>query len=257
MFDTHAHIHDTAYDGDREAMLERASAAGVARIMTIGTDLTQSVRAYDTARRYGLDYTIGIHPHEAKDAPEDVGAALDAILRSAATPPRAIGEMGFDFYYNHSSKEAQRRVFLQQLRYARERGLPAVFHLRDAFDEFFEVLGEEAGGKLRGVVHCFTGNTVQARTIVERFDLVLGIGGVVTFKTAQDVRDAVLAVGLDRIVLETDCPYLAPVPHRGKRNEPAFLADTAGAVAALFGTTPEEVRRRTDETASALLGPPA
>jgi TatD DNase family protein len=254
MFDTHAHIHDPAFDTDRDDMLARARAAGVDRIMTIGTDLEDSRRAQTVAHRYGLFYAIGIHPHEAESAPADVAAALDAVIATGTSPPRAIGEMGLDYYYNHSPKDAQRRVLEQQLRFARERGLPAVFHQRDAFADFVAILREEPAGSVRGVVHCFTGSPAEAELLVGAFGLRLGIGGVATFKNAQNVRDAVVAVGLEHIILETDCPYLAPIPHRGSRNEPAFMSATAAHLADLFSISTAELTARTSATANALFG---
>jgi TatD DNase family protein len=254
MFDTHAHIHDPAFDADREEMLARARAAGVERIMTIGTDVADSRRAQETAARHGLDYAIGIHPHEAKDAPDDVAAALEAIAGAADRPPRAVGETGLDFYYHHSPRDAQRRVLIEQLRFANARALPLVFHQRDAFDDFVAVLRAETDRSLRGVVHCFTGDAAQARLLVDEFGLRLGIGGVVTFKSAQNVRDAVKTVGLDHLILETDCPYLAPVPHRGNRNEPAYVAATAAFIATLLETPLEDVVARTTATAESLFG---
>jgi len=253
MFDTHAHVHDAAFDVDRDAMLARARDAGVTRLITVGTDMADSARAQATAAAHGLDYAIGIHPHEAAGAPEDIPAALDALSRAGARPPQAIGEMGLDYYYDHSPRDVQRRVLVAQLRYACERGIPAIFHQRDAFDDFVAVL-EEHGAGVRGVVHCFTGDTAAAKRFTSDFGLFLGIGGVATFKTAGNVRDAVQAVGLDRIILETDCPYLAPVPHRGKRNEPAFMAATAATVATLFGLRPHEIVARTTANAASLFG---
>jgi TatD DNase family protein len=254
MFDTHAHVQDARFDDDRDAVLARAKAAGVERIMTIGTDLADSRQAAAVAAHYGLDYALGIHPHEAKDAPRDVAAAFDELVAQAESPPRAVGEMGLDYYYDHSPRDVQKRVLVAQLRYARERGLPAVFHQRDAFDDFVATLREERAAPLRGVVHCFTGTAEEARVLVGEFGLRLGIGGVVTFKTAEPLREAVVAVGLEHIVLETDCPYLAPVPHRGARNEPAFVAATAARLAELFGTTVDEIVTRTTATARSLFG---
>ena len=254
MFDTHAHIQDAVFDPDRVEMLARAREAGVTRIMTIGTDLADSRRAQATAAEFGLDYAIGIHPHEAEDAPEDIAAAFDAVVAEGARPPSAIGELGLDYFYEHSPKEAQRRVMIAQVAYARERDLPLVFHQRDAFEDFVSILRGTVSGPLRGVVHCFTGEPEHARILVDEFDLKLGIGGVLTFKNAQNVRDSVLAVGLEKLILETDCPYLAPIPHRGRRNEPAFMAATAALLAKLFQTTVEDVVERTDATARALLG---
>jgi TatD DNase family protein len=253
MFDTHAHVHDAAFDTDRDAMLARARAAGVTRILSVGTDLETSKAAADVAARYGLDYSIGIHPHDAAGAPDDLAAAFDALAAGAAHAPRAIGEMGLDYYYDHSPRDRQRAVLAAQLRYAAERGLPAIFHQRDAFDDFDAVLAEHGRG-IRGVVHCFTGNTEQAKRMTGEYGLFLGIGGVATFKTAQQVRDAVLAVGLEHIILETDCPYLAPVPHRGSRNEPAFIEATAALLAKLFGIAPAEIVSRTTENAVSLFG---
>jgi TatD DNase family protein len=253
MFDTHAHVHDPAFDADRDAMLARARGAGVTRILTVGTDLATSAAAQAAAGAHGLDYAIGIHPHEAREAPEDLEAAFDALIARGERPPRALGEMGLDYYYDHSPREDQRRVLVRQMRYARERGLPAIFHQRDAFDDFTAVLAEHAEG-LRGVVHCFTGDTAQARRLTGEYGFFLGIGGVATFKSAQNVRDAVTAVGLQHIILETDCPYLAPVPHRGTRNEPAFLTATAALLADLFGVPAPELVARTTANAVSLFG---
>jgi TatD DNase family protein len=258
MFDTHAHIHDTAYDDDREKMLGRAWEAGISRIVTVGCDLSDSKRALDVVQSHGayaLDASIGIHPHAAKEAPADIAGAFDALLASAARPPIAVGETGLDYYYANSPRDAQRRVFVEQLRYARERALPLIFHTRDAYDDFVEILRAEFKAPMRGVVHCFTGDTRQAETYVKEFGLLLGIGGVLTFKNAQTLRDAVLATGLEHILLETDCPYLAPVPYRGQRNEPAYAAATAEKLAEIFGIAQAEVVATTTTTAIAFFEP--
>jgi TatD DNase family protein len=254
IFDTHAHLHDPSFDADREVTLERASAAGVGRILTVGCDLRDSERAAAAAVRHGLDWSLGVHPHEAKDAPTDISAAFDALTERAARRPVAVGETGLDYYYDHSPREVQRAVMRAQIRYARERTLPVIFHHRDAFDDFVAVLRDEWTAPMRGVVHCFTGDSTQARTLTEEFGLLLGIGGVVTFKNAQPLRDAVGAIGLDRVILETDAPYLAPVPHRGSRNEPAFITATAAMVATIFGISDRDVAERTTATATELFG---
>jgi TatD DNase family protein len=254
IFDTHAHLHDPSFDADRDLTLQRASAAGVARILTVGCDLCDSERAAGVAARYGLDWSIGVHPHEAKDAPADIPAAFDALRGRAARPPVAVGETGLDYYYDHSPRDVQRAVMRAHVRYALERELPVIFHHRDAFDDFVAALRDEWAAPMRGVVHCFTGDTMQARRLTEEFGLLLGIGGVLTFKNAQPLRDAVGAVGLDRLILETDAPYLAPVPHRGSRNEPAFITATAAMVATIFGISDREVAERTTATACGLFG---
>lgn len=199
--------------------------------------------------------TIGIHPHEAAGAPADIAAAFDALRALAPVRVVGVGETGLDYYYDHSPHDAQARVLRAQLDYARERALPVVFHQRDAYEDFIAILRERwDAGRQRGVIHCFTGTAAQAQTFVGEFGMNLGIGGVVTFKTAEPLRDAVRAVGLEPLVLETDCPYLAPIPHRGKRNEPAFVADTAAVVARVLGRSLDEVTAATTRNARALFG---
>jgi TatD DNase family protein len=256
MIDTHAHVHDHKFDEDREATVARARAAGVEAIVTIGCDISDSERAIRTAETYGLLATIGIHPHEAKDAPVDIAAAFDRLRAGAQAPIVAIGETGLDYHYNHSPAEDQRRVVRAQIAYAAANALPVVFHQREAFDDFVAILRETWDRTtMRGVVHCFTGDAAQARTFVDEFGMLLGIGGVVTFKTAEPTRDAVRAVGLAAIVMETDCPYLAPVPYRGKRNEPAFIVESASAVANILAIDRGEVIAATTATARRFFGP--
>ena len=240
MIDSHAHVQDPAFDADRTAMLERARTAGVEEIITIGTDIDDSRRALDISKGPGVFASIGIHPHEAEGAPPDIASAFDALSEQSGRPV-AIGECGLDYYYDHSPRDRQREVFVAQLRYARERELPLIFHQRDAYDDFVEILEAEFGGGMRGVVHCFTGSAEQAARLAGGFGLKLGIGGVLTFKTAENVREAVRHVGLEPIILETDCPYLAPVPYRGKRNEPAFMVKSAEKVAEILERSYDDV----------------
>ncbi len=254
MIDTHAHVHDKAFDDDREAVIERARATGITAIVNAAEDVVDSARAIATARARGMYAAVGIHPHEAIDAPADIAAAFGGLLHEPEVV--AIGETGLDYYYDHSPRDAQRNVLRAQLRIAREQKLPVIFHHRDAYDDFLTILREEFVPGMRGVIHCFTGNAQQARTYVDEFGLQLGIGGVMTFKNAQQVRDAICAVGLAPLVLETDCPYLAPVPHRGQRNEPAFITAIATRLADLLDRPLEEVVKTTDETAQKLFNLP-
>jgi len=253
VFDTHAHVHAAAFDVDRPPMLARAREAGVGTILTVGCDLEDSRRALEVAGEFNLLAAIGIHPHEAKSAPGDLPAAFDALIAGAARPPVALGEMGLDYYYEHSPRPRQRAVLVEQLRFARARQFPVIFHHRDAYEDFLAILRAEFVPPMRGVVHCFTGDRRQAWAFAE-FGLLLGIGGVATFKTAEALRDAVKAVGLDRIILETDCPYLAPIPHRGKRNEPAFITATTECVAGILQVPAETVVAKTTANARALFG---
>jgi TatD DNase family protein len=255
MIDTHAHVHDRAFDDDRAAMLARARAAGVDTIVTVGCDIEDSRRACETAVANGLLATIGIHPHEAIDAPADLAAAFDELRELHRERVVAVGETGLDYHYDHSPRDVQRRVLAEQLAYAKERELPLIFHQREAHDDFVAALraGYDPASQ-RGIVHCFTGTAEEARLFHGEFGLLLGIGGVVTFKNAGGLREAVRAVGPGGIVLETDCPYLAPIPHRGKRNEPAFVADTARVVAETLETDLATVVARADANARGVLG---
>jgi TatD DNase family protein len=254
VIDTHAHLHDAAYDDDRDEVLKRAREAGVTSIVSVGCDLCDSRRASLLAQRYGLAWTLGIHPHEAKDAPKDLAQAFDELLAAAPVKPLAIGETGLDFYYDRSPRETQIDVLEQQIGYARARDLPLVFHQRDAFSKFVEILRAHRFDRMRGIVHCFTGTPAEARTITEEFGLFLGIGGVVTFKNATGLREAVKRVGTEWIVLETDCPYLAPVPMRGRRNEPAFLCHTVDALCEILVCERLDLLTATDHNARRIYG---
>jgi len=254
VIDTHAHVHDKAFDRDRRAVVERASESGVSEIVTVGCDIADSLRAVACAREFGLYATVGIHPHEAKDAPADIEAAFAPLLDDARVV--AIGETGLDYYYDHSPRDAQERCLRQQLQLARKRNMPVVFHHRDAFADFVRILEEEWRSGMRGVVHCFTGTIEQAGTYVDRFGLKLGAGGVITFRTAQAIRDGIAAVGAQNCVLETDCPYLAPVPRRGERNEPAFVIETARVLAQIVRQSLDAVLEITDDNARQLFGLP-
>jgi TatD DNase family protein len=251
MIDTHCHLHDKRFDDDRDAAIARAREAAVDRMISVGCDIEDSRRALAVAREYDLRASAGVHPHEAKDVPPD----YLRTLRDFAADERvvAIGETGLDYYYNHSPHEDQMRVLREQLGLARELRLPTIFHQRDAFDDFVAVLRDEFRGGMRGVVHCFTGDAEQAELLVNEFGLKLGIGGVLTFKNAQPLRDAVARVGLDAIVLETDAPYLAPIPMRGQRNEPAFVPYVARAIATLFDVDLATVADATSRNASSLF----
>lgn len=253
MIDTHCHLHDRRYDDDRSATVDRAREAGLTAMLTVGCDAGDSAAAIETARLFGLAASVGIHPHEARHAPDDIAAVFDG-LRAGGAPVVAVGETGLDYYYDHSPRERQADVFRAQLRYARERDLPLIFHQRDAHDDFVAMLREEFRPPMRGVVHCFTGNSEAAQMFTSEFGLLLGIGGVLTFANAGGLRDAVRAAGLKALLLETDAPYLAPVPLRGKRNEPAFVAHVADKLAELFGATRQEVSAVTDRNARALFG---
>jgi TatD DNase family protein len=214
---------------------------GVEKIIAVGGagDMSSNTDAIALASLFANVYaTVGMHPHDAKDVGED---ELH-VLRELTAHPKviAVGETGLDYYYNHSPREVQRRVFSQFIRMARETRLPIVVHERDAAQEAFELLHAEGGRELRGVIHCFTGNYEAARAYLD-LGFYLSFTGIITFKNAEPLRAVVRQIPLDRILVETDAPYLTPVPHRGKRNEPAYVRFVAETVAKVRGISLEEV----------------
>ena len=232
--DSHAHLDDPAFDADRDQLLPRARAAGVTSIVTVGTSVEGSRRACDLAERNdGVWAAIGCHPHEADRVADDHDLSE---LHELASRPHvvAIGETGLDYAKKFSSPENQKLLFRRHLRLAAEMHLPIVIHCRDAHEEVRAILKEELPLPIRGVIHCFSGNARDADEYLA-MGFVLSIAGPVTFANANGLREAVRSVPMERLLVETDCPYLTPVPHRGKRNEPAYVRHTAEAVAALFG----------------------
>ena len=252
LIDSHAHLEFPQFDADREEMLERARTAGVTTLLAIGSgtgpgDLDAAI---PFAEKHDWIYaTIGIHPHEAKLGTDEDFARLEKLAKH----PRVIawGEIGLDYFYDHSPRDVQQNVFRQQLELARAAKLPIVIHCRpsegseDAWNDCLGMIAEQwRGSGLGGVLHCFTGTAEQARRALD-MDFMISFAGNVTFPKAQQIRDAAMAVPLERMLIETDSPYLAPVPHRGKRNEPAFVVETARKLGELRGLTAEDVGERT------------
>jgi TatD DNase family protein len=233
LFDTHAHLHVPEFVEDLVAVLERARAAGVQRLVTIGTDVATTTAAIALAERdEGIWATAGLHPHDAADADEAAFAEIERLARH----PRvvAIGEIGLDFFRNLSPPDVQERTFRRLLALARRLGKPAVMHCRDAHAETLTILEEERVSEVGGIMHCFSGDVAIARRCLD-VGLLISLAGPVTYKNARTLPDVARFVPGDRLVVETDCPYLPPQEHRGRRNEPAYLALTAARVAELRG----------------------
>ena len=257
LLDTHAHLDDPRFGGGVEAVLARARAAGVVRVVTIGVDLATSRRAVELARGFPTDLraAVGMSPHDAADYDDAVAIELEGLSREPGVV--AWGEIGLDYFHDRAPREAQRRVFRDQMRRARRLGLPAVIHCREAHADLSACL-EEAGSYPGldeppfGVLHCFSGTADDARRAIG-LGYLIGIGGSVTFTNARRLRETVLSLPLDAIVLETDAPYLAPHPHRGKPNEPALLRLTAEKTAELFGVDFGELARQTTANARRLF----
>ncbi len=253
LIDSHAHIQGKEYAGEAEAVIERARAAGVEKIIAVGGagDMSSNTEAVALADSFPNIYaTVGMHPHDAKD----VGADELRALRALTSQPKviAVGETGLDYYYNHSPHEVQCRVFTQFIRMARETGLPIVVHERDAAQEAAELLRSEGGRELHGVIHCFTGNYEAACAYLD-LGFYLSFTGIITFKNAEPLRQVVRQVPLERMLVETDSPYLTPVPHRGKRNEPAYVRLVAETVASVKSISVEDVARVTTENVQNLF----
>ena len=253
LIDSHAHIQGKEYAGESAAVIQRAGEAGVEQIIVVGGagDMSSNTAAVALAESCaGLYATVGMHPHDAKD----VGEEELRDLKELAAHPKviAVGETGLDYYYNHSPREVQRRVFAQFICLAEETGLPLVVHERDAASEALGLLRSEGAGKIRGVIHCFTGDYDAARNYLD-LGFYLSFTGIITFKNAEALREVVRKVPMDRMFLETDSPYLTPVPHRGKRNEPAYVRFVAETVASVKGLNIEEVASVTTNNVRALF----
>ena len=233
IFDTHAHYDDRAFDGDRDEVLGSLPEKGVAYVVNVGASLEGVKAAAALADRYSFLYSAaGIHPDDAGCMNGDVMAFLEEMCRREKTV--AVGEIGLDYHWNRETHEVQKRWFAEQLHLAKEMDLPVNIHSRDAAADTFQVVKEEHGGATGGVIHCYSGSAEMAGEYV-RMGYYLGIGGVVTFKNARVLKQVVKEIPLEHLVTETDCPYLSPVPFRGKRNEPARVALVAERLAQLRG----------------------
>jgi len=234
LVDSHCHLDFPEFAAELDAVVARAKAAGVGLCVTIGTKMSSFPRVREVAEHFDNVWcSVGIHPHEAE------GELLESAepLTEAARHPKVvgIGETGLDYYYEHSPREAQQKNFRAHIAAARETGLPLIVHTRDADDDTILILREEmARGPFTGLIHCFTGTQALADAALE-IGFSISVSGIATFKNSQALRDVIASVPLDRLLVETDAPYLAPVPVRGKRNEPAFVAHTAEVLARLKG----------------------
>jgi TatD DNase family protein len=241
-FDSHCHLHDPDIPGGAAAAVEAARDAGVTTMITVGCDRATSLAALAVAAGHdGVHATVGLHPHEARFGVDTIADLLD--------DPRvvAVGEAGLDYHYDHSPRDAQRAAFAAQVQLAHERDLPLVIHTREAWDDTFDVLAAE-GVPARTIFHCFTGGPADARRCLD-VGAFVSFSGIVTFPSATDVREAAALCPLDRVLVETDSPYLAPVPHRGRRNQPAWVPAVGARLADLWGTTTERVAAATRHNA--------
>ena len=249
LFDTHAHMDDRAFDGDREALLASLPDSGIGLLMNPGCSLESSRRADALSRRYGWIYAaVGSHPDAAHEVCDDV---LEEYRKLCKLNPkiRAIGEIGLDYHYEDIPREIQKKAFLDLLALARELGLPVIVHEREAHEDGMDAIRQFP--EVTGVFHCFSGSAEMARQLTA-MGWYIGFTGVLTFKNARRAIEAAKAIPLERIVLETDCPYMSPEPFRGQRNDPGKLYRMAETLAQLRGISPEEASRITFENGKRL-----
>jgi TatD DNase family protein len=248
--DSHAHIDGEEYDVDRDEVVKRAREAGVCSILNVGTGDPHSgslERAVEVAERYEDVYAaVGVHPHDARLFDDEAARRIQALVKGSSRVI-ALGEIGLDYHYDNSPREVQREVFTRQLGLAREMGLPVVIHSREADEDTVSILQKEWGANERGgVMHCFGGSLGMMEQVVE-LGFMVSFAGNVTFKKAEDLRKVARHVPLERLLIETDCPFLTPVPFRGRRNEPALVIEVARFLAELHEMTTEEMGRLTTD----------
>ena len=248
--DSHAHLEMEEFDGDREAVLARAAAAGLTAIITVGTTIPDCEKAVALARLHPQVYAaVGIHPHEVKGIDAGTYDALRVFAQQEKVV--AIGEVGLDFFHDLSPRQVQLRRFTEQLDLALELDLPVIVHDREAHAETLRILQQRKGG-LRGVLHCFSGDEAMARECLD-LGFYLSIAGPVTYRKSEQLRAVARAIPAERILIETDAPYLSPQPWRGKRNEPAYVVETARCLAEIRGMAAGELERLTEENARQLF----
>lgn len=251
LFDTHAHLNAEQYNDDLSEVIERAQQAGVEQMMVVGFDRPTIEKAMELVETYDFLFaSVGWHPVDAIDMRD---ADLQWIEELSAHPKvRAIGEIGLDYYWDKSPKDIQQEVFKRQIRLAKKVKLPIIIHNREATSDIVKILKEEEASEVGGIMHCFSGSVETARECLD-MNFYISLGGPVTFKNAKKPKEVAIEVPLDRLLIETDCPYLTPHPYRGKRNEPAYVKLVAEQIAELKGLTFAEVAAATTENAKRLF----
>ena len=244
-FDTHAHLNDERFDDDREKLILSLNENGVSNTCEIGFDMPSSRAAADLADKYDFIYAaVGIHPHDADTADDGCNTELEKLLDRKKVV--ALGEIGLDYYYDNSERDIQREVFANQLELAKKVGCPVTIHTRDAMGDTIDILRSHGGGN--GIIHCFSGSKESAKILLD-MGYYISFAGPVTFKNANSILDVVRYVPTDRVLIETDSPYLAPVPHRGKRNCPIYVSEVAAKIAELKDMSIDEVAEITRKNA--------
>lgn len=252
LFDTHVHLNAEQFEEDLEGVIERAKSAGVSNVVVVGFDRPTILRAMELVEQYDFMYaSVGWHPVDAIDMRDDDLKWIEEL--SGHPKVVAIGEMGLDYHWDKSLKDIQKEVFRKQIRLAKKVQLPIIIHNREATADIVEILEEENAAEVGGVMHCFSGSAETAKKCVD-MNFYISLGGPVTFKNAKKPKEVAAEIPLDRLLIETDCPYLAPHPHRGKRNEPSYVKLVAEQIAEIKSISLEEVEEATTRNAKKLFG---
>ncbi|MBG9585678.1 TatD family hydrolase [Cytobacillus firmus] len=251
-FDTHAHLNAEQYNEDLQEVIDRALSEGISNIVVVGFDRPTIEKAMELTEKYEFIYaSVGWHPVDAIDMTEEDLLWIEEL--SSHPKVVALGEMGLDYYWDKSPKDIQKEVFRKQIRLAKKVKLPIVIHNRDATADIVEILKEEGAGAVGGIMHCFSGSPEIAQECVD-MNFYISLGGPVTFKNAKKPKEVADVIPLEKLLIETDCPYLTPHPHRGKRNEPSYVKLVAEQIAEIKGLSTEEVAQATTENAKKLFG---
>ena len=251
LIDSHVHLDDKRYDKDRDRIIKGLKDNGVELVLNIGADLQSSISSVSLAEEYDNVYAaVGVHPHSAKE----VDKSTLEILKSFAKRDKvvAIGEIGLDFHYDNSPRDVQRKWFKEQLELAKEVDLPVVIHSREATQETFDIIKEAQDGNLRGVLHCYSSSPEMAKEYI-KLGFYISLAGPVTFNNAKVLKEVAKSVPIDKLLIETDAPYLTPTPNRGKRNEPAYVRYVAAEIAELRGISFEELVQATNKNTKELF----
>jgi len=252
LFDTHAHYDDERFDEDRHQLIESLNAKGVGYVVNIAADMESAKKSIELAEKYSFIYAaVGVHPHSADEVNEKNLEILAEYARNSKV--KAIGEIGLDYYYDNSPRDIQKRAFNMQLELASMLKLPVIIHDRDAHEDSMNIIKEKRASLSYGVFHCFSGSVEMAKELIE-MDFYISVGGPLTFKNSRKLPDVVRYVPLDRLLIETDCPYLAPEPHRGKRNDSGYMYLVAQKIAEIKGLSFDEVAAATTDNAKKFFG---
>ena len=251
LIDSHAHLDDRRFDKDRDKLIKSFKKSGIDLIINPGADISSSIKAVSLSEEYDNIYAaVGVHPHSAKEMDDSTVEILKSF--TGRDKVVAIGEIGLDYHYDNSPRDVQRKRFIEQLHLAKEVNLPVIIHSRDAAGDTFDILKDAQDGSLEGVLHCYSGSVEMAREYI-KLGFYISLAGPVTFKNSRVLKEVAKDVPLDKLLIETDSPYLTPEPYRGKRNEPIYVRYVAGTIAEVRGLAFEEVAKATSENAKRLF----